>query len=120
MMRLNKQDSVTRSCEEGYKRTFCEKSNICDSTVCLHLLIKLIDDALCPLEVQVTDLGGPIDICQLDTHLTHQKSVVLVGPVDSWTVDIIHLEQTGILLSGAQKPTSNTRIHPVYFNLLQP
>lgn len=30
---------------------------------CLYLLIKLIDDALGPLEVQVTDFGWSIDIC---------------------------------------------------------
>lgn len=34
-----------------------------DISVCPHLLIKLIDDALSPLEVQVSDLGGSIDIC---------------------------------------------------------
>lgn len=111
MLRLNKQDSVTRSCVYVRKVTngHSVKSQTSvkhDRTVCLHLLIKLIDDALCPLEVQVSDLGGPVDICQLDAHLAHQKSVVLVGPVDPGTVDIVHLKQTGILLSGAQPPTS--------------
>lgn len=57
----------------------------------LYLLIKLIDDAFRPLKMEVTDFGWSIDICQLDTHLAHQESVVLVGPVDSWTVHIIYL-----------------------------
>lgn len=57
----------------------------------LYLLIKLINDALCPLEVQVTDFGRSIDICQLDTHLAHQQSVILIGPINTWTVHIIHL-----------------------------
>ncbi len=60
-----------------------------------YLLIKLIDDALCPLEVQVTDFGRSIDICQFDTHLANQQSVVLIGPVNSWTVHIVHLSDKG-------------------------
>lgn len=56
-----------------------------------YLLIKLINNPSGPFEVQVPDLGRSIDICQLDTHLTHQQSVILIGPIDSWTVHIIHL-----------------------------
>lgn len=68
MRRLNKQNSVTRSCVYVRKVTIrhsvkSQTSVKYDRTVCLHLLIKLIDDALCPLEVQVTDLGGSVDIC---------------------------------------------------------
>lgn len=123
MMRLNKQDTVSRSCVEGYKWKFCEKSKTsvkCTCSVCLHLFIKLIDDALCPLEVQVPDLSGSIDICQLDAHLAHQKSVVLVGPINPWTVDIIHLKERGILLSGAQLPTLNARICLIHSSFLRP
>lgn len=57
----------------------------------LYLLIKLIDNALCPLEVQVTHFGWSIDICQLNTDLANQQPVILIGPVNSWTVHIIHL-----------------------------
>lgn len=100
MMHLNKQDVFI------YLRKVTNGHSAYDCSVCLHLLVKFIDDALCPLEVQVSDLGGSIDICQLDTHLAHQESVVLVGPVNSRTVDVVYLKQTGILLSEAQRPAS--------------
>lgn len=57
----------------------------------LYLFVELIDDSFCPFEVQVTDFGWSIDICQLYAHLAHQQSIVLVGPINSWTVHIVHL-----------------------------
>lgn len=56
-----------------------------------YLLIKLVDYAFCPLDVQVPDFGWSIDVCQLDTHLAHKESVILIGPINSWTIHIIHL-----------------------------
>jgi len=56
-----------------------------------YLLIELIDDAFCPFEVQVAGFRRPVDVCQLNADLAHQQAVVLIGPVDSWTVDVIHL-----------------------------
>ena len=56
-----------------------------------YLLIKLIDDAFCPFEVQVSGFGRSVDICELNADLAHKQPVVLIGPVDSWTVYIIHL-----------------------------
>lgn len=56
-----------------------------------YLLIKLIDNAFCPLEVQIASFGGPVDVCQLNADLAHQQPVILISPVDSWTVHIIHL-----------------------------
>lgn len=61
------------------------------SACSLYLLIEFIDDAFCPLQVQVADFGRSIDVCQLDTHLAHQQSVILIGPINSRTVHIIHL-----------------------------
>lgn len=66
-----------------------EESGLCCCS--MYLLIELIDDALGPLKVQVTDFGRPVDVCQLDTHLAHQQSVVLIGPVNSWAVHVVHL-----------------------------
>lgn len=56
---------------------------------CLYLFIKLIDDAFCPLQVQVLAFGRPVDVGQFDAHLTDQQAVVLVGPVNSNI--IVHL-----------------------------
>lgn len=56
---------------------------------CIHLFIKLIDDAFCPLQMQVFAFCRPIDVSQLDAHLTNQQAVVLIGPVNSNI--IVHL-----------------------------
>lgn len=57
----------------------------------LYLFIKFIDDPFRPLQVQVTNFGRTIDVCQLNTHLAHEHPVVLIGPINSWTVHIVHL-----------------------------
>lgn len=49
---------------------------------CIYLFIELIDNAFCPLQVQVFAFGRPVDVCQFDAHLTNQQAVVLVGPVN--------------------------------------
>ena len=36
-----------------------------------YLLIKLIDDAFCPFEVQVTGFGRSVDVCKLNADLAH-------------------------------------------------
>lgn len=74
--------------KDGMKRSVCGPD----------LLIKLIHDALCPFEVKVADLGWSIDICYLNTHLAHKKSVILIGPINSRTVDVIHLKDGRIFL----------------------
>lgn len=56
---------------------------------CIYLFIELIDDAFCPLQVQVFAFGRSIDVSQLDAHLTNQQAVVLVGPVNPNV--IVHL-----------------------------
>lgn len=56
---------------------------------CIYLFIKLIDNAFCPLQMQVLALCRPIDVSQFDAHLTNQQTVVLVGPVNSDIV--VHL-----------------------------
>lgn len=49
---------------------------------CIYLLIKLVDDAFSPLQVQVFAFCRPVDVSQFDAHLTDQQAVVLVGPVN--------------------------------------
>lgn len=56
-----------------------------------YLFIELVDDALCPLQMQLLALQRPIDVGQFDTHLTHQQPVILVGPVDTSGRVIAHL-----------------------------
>ena len=56
-----------------------------------HLFVELVHDAFRPLEVEVATFGGPVDVCQLNADLAHEQPVILVGPVNSWTVHIIHL-----------------------------
>lgn len=56
-----------------------------------YLLIKLVDYAFCPLEVNVPALGWPVDICKLNAHLADQQPIVLISPINSWAVHIIHL-----------------------------
>lgn len=48
-----------------------------------YLLIKLIDNALCPLKMKIFVLQWPVNISKLDTHLADQKPVILVGPVNT-------------------------------------
>ena len=56
-----------------------------------YLFVELVDDPLCPLQVQVLTLQWSIHISQLDAHLAHQQSIVLVGPVDAREAFIAHL-----------------------------
>lgn len=43
-----------------------------------HLLIELIDDSLCPLQMQVLAFQRSIDVSQFNAHLAHQQPVILV------------------------------------------
>lgn len=56
-----------------------------------YLFVELVDDPLRPLQMQLLTLQRPIDICQLDAHLTHQQSVIFVGPVNTGHSFITHL-----------------------------
>lgn len=73
---------------------------------CIYLFIKLIDDAFCPLQMQVFAFCRPIDVSQLDAHLTNQQAVVLVGPVNSNI--IVHLrdrkKKTMVVIPGKRTP----------------
>lgn len=59
-----------------------------------NLLIKLVHDALRPLQVQVFVLQRPVDVGELDAHLTHKQPVVLIGPVDARGRIVAHLGST--------------------------
>lgn len=56
-----------------------------------NLLVELVDYALCPLQMQVFALQRPVDVGELNAHLTHQQPVVLVGPVDTRGRVVAHL-----------------------------
>lgn len=59
--------------------------------VSVYLLIKFIDNAFCPFQMQVPDFGWAVYICQLDAHLAHQEAVVFITPLYAITVHIIGL-----------------------------
>lgn len=46
-----------------------------------YLLIKLTGDALCPLQVEFFTFSRPINVSQLYTHLTHQETIIFIGPI---------------------------------------
>lgn len=48
------------------------RSKFPSETVFTHLLIELVDNALCPLQMQVLALQRPIDVSQFNAHLAHQ------------------------------------------------
>lgn len=58
-----------------------------------YLLIEFVDDSLRPLQVKLLTLQRSVDISQLDAHLTHQQSIVFIGPVNTWHAVISHLER---------------------------
>lgn len=58
-----------------------------------YLFIELVDDPLCPLQVQFLTLQRSIDISQFDAHLAHQQSVIFVGPINPRHSFITHLER---------------------------
>ena len=60
-------------------------------TLWTYLFIELIDNPLCPFQVQLFTLQWSIDISQLYAHLVHQQSVVLIGPINNRYSFITHL-----------------------------
>lgn len=58
-----------------------------------YLLIEFVDDSICPLQVKLLTLQRSVDISQLDAHLTHQQSIIFIGPVNTWHAVISHLER---------------------------
>lgn len=58
-----------------------------------YLLIEFVDDSLRPLQVKLLTLQRSVDISQLDAHLTHQQSIVFIGPVNTCHAVISHLER---------------------------
>lgn len=76
--------------------------------VSTYLLIKLIDNAFCPLQMQVPNFCWAIYICQFDAHLAYQEAITFTTPFYTITINIISLfwknriiigsEDTGVLL----------------------
>lgn len=64
-----------------------------------HLFIELVDNALCPLQMQVLALQRPIDVSQFNAHLADQQPVILVGPINTcrWIVTHLRDQQIDIL-----------------------
>lgn len=56
------------------------------------MFIELVDDTLCPAQVQLFALERSVDVSQLDAHLAHQQTVVLIGPVDARHALVADLE----------------------------
>lgn len=61
-----------------------------------HLFIELIDDALCPLQMQILALQRPVDVGKLNAHLADEQPVILIGPVDTCRWIIAHLQDQQI------------------------
>lgn len=59
-----------------------------------YLFVELVDYSLGPLQVQLLTLQWSIDISQLDAHLTHQHSIIFIGPVNTGHSFIAHLERS--------------------------
>jgi len=62
------------------------------------LFVELVDDPLGPLQVQLLTLQRTVDVCQLDAHLAHQETVILIGPIDAGHALVAHLGTRGEIM----------------------
>lgn len=70
------------------------------SHVSTYLLIKFIDNAFCPFQMQVPNFSRAVDICQFNTHLAYQQAVVFIAPLYTIAIYIIGLfRKSKIILS---------------------
>ena len=75
-----------------------------------YLFIEFLADFLCPAEVEVTFLAGPIDVSHLDDHVTDHEAVRLHSPVYAWSVIIIHLDTPHRHMRGTAKQSKGVSL----------
>jgi len=56
------------------------------------LFVKLLGDAMGPLNVNLVHLAWSVDISQFDAHLHGQQSIGFVGPIDAPCIGVIHFD----------------------------
>lgn len=78
------------------------------------LFVEFVHNALSPLEVQIFAFERPVDVSQLDAHLTHQEPVVFIGPVNPRTPIITNLGEGDVQPEISILLTGIARNHPKY------